>query len=90
MWGIDQDDRSWQLSKDKPWKAGQQIWGYRGIVVSLMRDLSITRYLGNPFDANIVVFFQSRDELRRDFIFKPIMAETITFIVINLICQWIL
>ena len=24
LWGIDEDDPSWQLFKDKPWKAGQQ------------------------------------------------------------------
>jgi len=24
LWGIDDDDPSWQLFKDKPWKAGQQ------------------------------------------------------------------
>ena len=24
LWGIDEDDPSWQIFKDKPWKAGQQ------------------------------------------------------------------
>jgi hypothetical protein len=37
------------------WKAGQQIWGRHGVVVSLMRDLPVCLYTGQPFDANVGV-----------------------------------
>lgn len=41
------------------WKAGQQIWGRRGVVVSLMRKLSVCLYTGQPFDANTGVIVPS-------------------------------
>jgi len=34
------------------WKAGVNLWGSRGVLVSLMQDLPTTLYLGGAFDAN--------------------------------------
>ncbi len=34
------------------WKAGSQYWGEQGVLVSLMGDLPVSLYLGNPYDQN--------------------------------------
>jgi len=34
------------------WKAGSQFWGQKGVLVSLMRGLACTLYMGLPFDNN--------------------------------------
>ena len=62
LWGIDEDDPSWQLFKDKPWTAGQQtendakvyaafmhlIDRQLGQIISLLKELKI--------DDNTVIF----------------------------------
>ena len=55
LWGIDEDDPSWQLFKDKPWKAGQRtkrdarvyaafmhmVDRQLGEIISLLKELKI-------------------------------------------------
>lgn len=62
LWGIDEDDPSWQLFKDKPWKAGQRtdrdarvyaaflhmVDRQLGEILDLLRELNI--------DDNTVIF----------------------------------
>ncbi|MFT5127967.1 MAG: arylsulfatase A [Rhodothermales bacterium] len=57
LWGIDKDDPSWQLFKDKPWKAGQQtdndakvyaaflhkVDRQLGDIISLLKDLKLDK-----------------------------------------------
>jgi len=44
------------------WKAGQQIWGKRGVLVSLMGALPSTLYDGKPFDNNTGVIVPKNPE----------------------------
>lgn len=62
LWGIDKDDPSWQLFKDKPWKAGQRtdrdarvyaaflhmVDRQLGAIISLLKELKI--------DDNTIIF----------------------------------
>ena len=62
LWGIDEDDPSWQLFKDKPWRAGQKtdrdsrvyaafmhkVDRQLGAIMELLRELAI--------DDNTIVF----------------------------------
>jgi len=41
------------------WRAGTAIWGKRGVLVSLMRGLPTTLYLGGAFDANAAAIVPS-------------------------------
>jgi len=44
LWGIDADDPSWQLFKDKPWKAGQQTENDAKVYAAFMHMMD--RHLG--------------------------------------------
>ncbi|MDY7579304.1 N-6 DNA methylase [Herbaspirillum sp. RTI4] len=35
------------------WKAGSQYWGQKGILVSLMGNLPVSLYVGQPYDQNV-------------------------------------
>lgn len=42
------------------WKAGYQVWGKRGVLVSLLGDLKCTLYTGQPFDNNCGVIIPNK------------------------------
>ncbi len=44
------------------WKAGKQVWGTQGVLVSLMKDLACTLYTGQPFDNNTGVLIPKNQE----------------------------
>lgn len=48
LWGIDEDDPSWQLFKDKPWKAGQQTENDAKVYAAFMH--MVDRQLGSLLD----------------------------------------
>ena len=45
------------------WRAGSQYWGKKGILVSLMGDLPVSLYAGNPYDQNAGLIKPSSDKL---------------------------
>ena len=62
LWGIDEDDPSWQLFKDKPWKAGQRTENDAKVYAAFMH--MIDRQLGEvistlkelALDENTIIF----------------------------------
>jgi hypothetical protein len=45
------------------WRAGTQIWGKKGVVISLMRSLDASLYCGGSYDTNVGVIFAENEQL---------------------------
>ncbi|WP_166831741.1 arylsulfatase [Thalassoroseus pseudoceratinae] len=72
LWGIDEDDPSWQLFKDKPWTAGQRTDRDARVYAAFMHmvDSQIGKILSLLKELNIddnTVFFLSGDNGGQDY-----------------------
>lgn len=61
LWRFIQD---WEAAgwKSGVWRAGQQVWGKHGVLVSLMGTLPVTLYTGHAFHQNTAAVIPTRPE----------------------------